>query len=132
MAKKQNAVLCLLLIVLLVVFLYSGWVLADYWLDSKAQQQEHEQLRELVQTPEPEQKELSPFITVIHPETGEERTALREYAALYERNRDLVGWVSIEGTRIDYPVMQSNVKDYYLRRGFDKKRAKHGSIYAWE
>lgn len=132
MAKKQNAALCVLLIMLLGVFVFSGWVLADYWLESRAQQQEHEQLRELVQTSEPEQEKLPSFVTVIDPETGKERTALRQYAALYERNSDFVGWVSIAGTRIDYPVMQNNVKDYYLRRDFDKKRANHGSIYVWE
>lgn len=132
MAKKQNAVLCFLLIVLLGVFALSGWVLADYWLTSHRQRQEHEQLRQLVQSSESEQEELSAFVTVTDPETGEERTVLREYATLYERNRDLVGWVSIPDTRINYPVMQSGVKDYYLRRDFDRKRANHGSIYVWE
>lgn len=122
----------LLLLLLLGVFVYSGWVLVDYRMDSQQQQQEHEQLRELVQTPEQEQVELSPFVTVTDPETGAERTILRKYAALYERNRDFVGWVRVPGTRIDYPVMRSDVKDYYLRRDFDKKRANHGSIYAWE
>lgn len=132
MAKKQNVVLRLLLIVLLGVFVFSGWVLADYWLESRAQQQELEQLRELVQTPEPEREELPLLVAVTDPDTGEERTVLREYAPLYERNRDMVGWIHVEGTGIDYPVLQSKIKDYYLRRNFDKKRANHGSIYVWE
>lgn len=132
MAKKQNVVLCCLLIVLLGVFAFSGWKLGEYWLTSRRQQQEHEQLRQLVRPSVPEQEELSPFVTITDPETGEERTVLREYAALYERNSDFVGWVSIPDTRINYPVMQSDVKDYYLRRDFDRKRANHGSVYVWE
>lgn len=127
----RNKEILSFLLVLILVFLVSGGILADYWLDSRREQQEHEQLRQLVQTSEPEQG-ASPVVTVADPKTGETRTMLGEYAALYERNSDLVGWVSIPGTRIDYPVMQSAQPDYYLRRSFDKKRANHGSIYVWE
>lgn len=130
--NTKTRLLALLAAVLAGVFLYSGWTLLDYRLDSQQQQQEHEQLRQLVQSSGSEQEELSAFVTVADPETGEERTVLREYAALYERNRDFVGWVSIPDTRINYPVMQSGVKDYYLRRDFDRKRANHGSVYVWE
>ena len=120
----------LLLLLLLGVFVYSGWVLADYWLDARHARQEHERLRQLVQTSG--QENVTPTVTVPDPKTGEMRTVLREYAHLYERNSDLVGWVSVPGTRIDYPVLQSTQRDYYLRRDFEKKRSNHGSVYAWE
>lgn len=126
----RNKEILSFLLVLIIVFLVSGGILADYWLDSRHHQREHEQLRQLVQTSG--QEEVTPLIAVTDPKTGETRMMLGEYAALYERNSDLVGWVSVPGTRIDYPVMQSGVTDYYLRRSFDKKRANHGSIYAWE
>ena len=133
--KKSPVPLELVLIILIIlvgVFVYSGCVLLDYRLESRAQQREHEQLRQLLQTDLPEQENLPAHVTVTDPESGEERMVLRQYAALYERNRDLVGWVSIPDTRINYPVIQSAVKDYYLRRNFEKKRANHGSIYVWE
>ena len=132
MAKKQKVVLCCILIVLLGVFAFSGWVLVDYWLTSRHQQQEHELLRELKQEGESQVESLPSHVTVTDPDTGAERSVLREYAALYARNSDLVGWISIDGTRVDYPVVQSDRKDYYLRRDFDKKQAIHGSIYVWE
>lgn len=132
MTGKQKTAVRVLLCIATGIFLFSGWVLADYWLDSHVQQQEHEQLRQLLQTAAPEQESLPAYVTVTDPETGAERTVLREYEALYRRNSDLVGWISIEGTSIDYPVVQSPIKDYYLRRDFDKKRANHGSVYVWE
>ena len=47
-------------------------------------------------------------------------TILPTYQALYERNPDLVAWVKIEGTNIDYPVMYSAEDgEYYLYRNFD-------------
>ncbi|MBQ9973970.1 MAG: class B sortase [Oscillospiraceae bacterium] len=139
--SAKTKLMAALAAVLAGVFLYSGWVLVNYRLDSRRQQQEHEQLRQLLETPAAQSPEteqplqgdsLPTYVTVTHPETGEERQVLGKYASLYERNDDFVGWIAIEGTRVDYPVLQSDGKDYYLRRGFDRKRANHGSIYVWE
>jgi len=44
---------------------------------------------------------------------------LPEYADLYEKNDDLVGWIRIPDTRINYPVMQTkDDMEYYLHRDF--------------
>jgi len=43
---------------------------------------------------------------------------LPQYQAIYEQNNDLVGWLHIPGTLIDYPVLQSEIPDFYLRRDF--------------
>lgn len=52
---------------------------------------------------------------------------------LYDMNQDMVGWIEIPGTRIDYPVVQSKYEaNYYLRRNFYKEYAVCGTIYARE
>lgn len=130
MAQRKKP-LVLLLLVLTGIFLFSGYVLVDYWLQSWEQKQVHGELTQLVRLPEMAQ-ELPSHVSVTEPETGAQRFILREYEALYRRNSDLVGWICVEGTAIDYPVVQSAIKDYYLRRDFDKKRANHGSVYVWE
>lgn len=80
------------------------------------------------------------------PEEAEDRTvdeasrraaqenARREKKAGYERlkvqNQDMIGWIRIDGTVIDYPVMQTPEEpDYYLRRGFDERYSVYGMIY---
>lgn len=51
-----------------------------------------------------------------------ENDVLYEYSALYERNKDLIGWIRIEGTVINYPVMQTKEdEEYYLLRDFDRE-----------
>lgn len=46
-----------------------------------------------------------------------------EYLDLWRKNKDLIGWIRIKGTRIDYPVMQTKDNpEYYLRRNFKKKQ----------
>lgn len=51
-----------------------------------------------------------------------ERIILPEYQELAAENPDFFGWISIEGTRIDYPVMQTlEDPEYYLHRNFDRE-----------
>lgn len=55
---------------------------------------------------------------------------LPQYRDLYEQNGDMVGWLRVDGTDIDYPVMQTpGDNEYYLRRGFDKLYATSGSLF---
>lgn len=54
---------------------------------------------------------------------------LAEYASLYEKNKDVIGWLSIDGTVIDYPVMQTpEEEEYYLRRDFYGKENQNGCL----
>ena len=67
-------------------------------------------------------------------ETGDEQpeekpAMLQQYVGLYEENRDLVGWLSIEGMKIDYPVMQNGDDKYYLHRDFYGNDSKYGCLY---
>lgn len=58
---------------------------------------------------------------------------LPEYRDAYALNNDLVGWIKIEGTNIDYPVMQTpGNKDYYLKHNFNKERSNWGCVYVRE
>ena len=60
-------------------------------------------------------------------------TIILQYQALYEMNRDMVGWIEIEDTDIDYPVVQTpKSPNFYLRRNFYKEDATCGTIYARE
>ena len=46
---------------------------------------------------------------------------------LYLENSDMVGWIQIEGTNIDYPVMQTLAEpNYYLKHDFEKNYTDYG------
>ena len=50
--------------------------------------------------------------------------------ALYKKNNDLVGWVKIKGTKVDYPVVQTpKDPEYYLRRNFEKENSISGTPF---
>lgn len=57
---------------------------------------------------------------------------LDRYWELYIRNSDLAGWLSIEGMKIDYPVMQCEDDEYYLHHDYDGMDSKYGCLYVRE
>lgn len=57
---------------------------------------------------------------------------LPEYEEIYAENNDLVGWLQIDGTVINYPVLQSDSEEnsqFYLTHSFAKKKDKNGSLF---
>ena len=54
---------------------------------------------------------------------------LEDYAPVFALNQSTIGWIRIEGTGVDYPVMQTSNNDYYLNHNFDQEEDNNGSIY---
>lgn len=65
----------------------------------------------------------------LHEQMPSEPQMLEKFKELYEQNNELVGWLSIEGMEIDFPVMQCMDDEYYLKHDFFKKEDKHGVPY---
>ncbi|MBQ5755791.1 MAG: sortase, partial [Erysipelotrichaceae bacterium] len=53
---------------------------------------------------------------------------LPQYRDIYELNNDLVGWLHIPGTVIDYPVVRNDDPEYYLDRDFYGKPNSNGQL----
>lgn len=54
-----------------------------------------------------------------------------DFKALKEQNEDIYAWITVEGTAVDYPVLQSSEDDgFYLHRGIDKEELFAGAIYS--
>lgn len=52
---------------------------------------------------------------------------------LRQKNPDIIGWLTLEGTTIDYPILQTNNNQYYLSHNYLKEYAYSGSIYVdWQ
>lgn len=54
---------------------------------------------------------------------------LTKYETLYKKNKKLIGWLKIDDTDIDYPVMQTVNNEYYLDHNFNQEYDKNGSIF---
>ena len=83
-----------------------------------------------VENTKEEEKGKSKLIPRNSMQTDEETGILVPYLSLYERNQDLYGWISIEGTKVIYPVMYTPKDlEYYLRRAFDGSDADCGTPF---
>ena len=53
-----------------------------------------------------------------------------DFASLQKENEDIYAWIKIDGTNIDYPIVQSSTDDtFYIHRGIDKEDLYVGAIY---
>lgn len=115
------------------LFLFSGIMLVRQYADKKQSAEAFEQVAALVQEIQPE--EDTPATTPTEGEVPEETTvtAYEKYAAVYAQNPDFIGWITVPGTNINYPVMQSVDKpDFYLKHAFDGSYSNYGVPYAQE
>ena len=44
-------------------------------------------------------------------------------------NKDIIGWIEIEGTEINYPILKDSVNLYYLKHNYLKNYNSNGSIF---
>jgi sortase B len=59
----------------------------------------------------------------------EQETLVGKIGQLKKINPDTVGWITIEGTVVNYPIVWSSTEDYYLRRDFYGKKLTSGTIF---
>lgn len=53
-----------------------------------------------------------------------------DFAALQKENGEIYAWIKVDGTNVDYPVVQSSTDDsFYVHRGIDKEDLYAGAIY---
>lgn len=111
------------------LFLFSGIMVCRQYLDEKKSAYTFDEVAALIAaepTPTPDAE-----IPADEPETPP--TAFERYAPVYEQNNDFIGWISIDGTNIDYPVMQSKDNpNFYLKRSFEKSYSDYGVPYVQE
>lgn len=114
--KKKNWLLNIALIVCVFAFLGSGLYLVRYYKNAKNSEDAIGELLELKE----ETGENSVSDSAIRTNKG--KTVQKGYRKLFKKNKDIIGWITVKGTKIDYPVMQTpEDNEYYLHRNFDKE-----------
>ena len=108
-----------------IVFAVSSGFLIKHYYDSAKQAEMYDNLIEVVETEPEETQEPMNY--------SEEKTFIPEYQDLYLQNNDMVGWIKVEDTKINYPVMQSKDNpNFYLKHNFEKAYSDLGTPYIQE
>lgn len=78
---------------------------------------------------QPVRAEVTPEPLFTLDEQPEPKEVLDEYKNLLNKNKKLIGWLKIDDTNIDYPVMQTTDNVYYLEHNLNQEYDKNGSIF---
>lgn len=131
-----------LIIIFLIVFIYSTYKIIYWKIDEIKTNKQLEELNGLASI---EDSNTNPEDLIVNPpdEDDEEEQTNHDYwdyikiplinvnfDDLLIKNSDTVGWLFVDGTNINYPVVQSKSNSYYLYHSFDKSKNYAGWIFA--
>ncbi|AHI56694.1 class B sortase [Listeria ivanovii] len=102
-------------LIVLAVFLFSGWKIGSELYENKHN-------RSILDDAKAVYTEQVTTTNV----TGEVRDELK---SLQQLNKDMAGWLTLDDTEIDYPILQSTDNDYYLHHNYKNEQARAGSIF---
>lgn len=116
--NKKNIITILMLVVFSILLIISSVEIIKWYNNNKENQKI--------------QEEISEAITINEEEEAEENTSKYNvnFEKLKQQNQDTVGWLKVEGTDVEYVVVQSTNNKYYLDRNFEQKFNSAGWIYA--
>ena len=140
--KQQKIIQRILTVLIAVLLIAAGWLLFHEYAERRDHQRLQNELRELYTeppspTPEPEPSITLPAATptpTVIPETQlpAEPTLPRilpQFDELLAINPDVVGWISIPGTAVDYPVLQTEDNVYYLDHDIYGETSRAGTLF---
>ena len=81
------------------------------------------------ETPQEKRQTDKPVLSPEPSSTPESKTGI-DLEACLAQNKDFVAWLSIPGTKINYPVVRSDNTAYYLHHLFSGKESKLGSLFS--
>ena len=123
-----------LLVTFAAVFVFSGIYVAKYFVQSERAGNEYDDAAAILESIRAElgidRDNLPPVPTDPEGNPLPNATVLPELAPFYAQNNDLVGWIEIPGTQVNYPVLASPANpDYYLNHTFGRVESDWGAIY---
>jgi len=138
-SKKQKLLNNIIMLLALVIFIFSTYQLIK-WLQSNKKNKSimEDILADVVITEITDESNVE----IINPEEAPTDLANDywefikvpftnvEFSNLLNRNSDTVAWLQVNGTNINYPVVQTSNNDYYLAHAFDNSYNSSGWIFA--
>ena len=103
------------------VLLFSIYQIVMWFVDMRKAEEQHQELLNQVV--------MSELVNSENSKDKSEEVVKIDFDKLLEINEDVVGWLIVDGTNINYPILQSYDNNYYLKRDINRHISKSGSIY---
>ena len=131
--SKKDLILNILLVVFIITFLVSGGYLGLYYYNIHKAQQSFDSLKGMIKD---EAEGADTLSATDGTDTGIKYVEINgvmvqeKFADLYTKNNDFIGWLTIPGTEIDYPVMHTpGDEEYYLHKDFNREKSSSGTLF---
>lgn len=116
--NKNKKVKIILVIIFVICLICAISYLVIYFINANKNKALYDDLQENI-IPDETTEELSQV-------TSEFAEKVKE---LQKENADVKGWIRIEDTKINYPILQASNNDYYLTHNYKKEYSSYGSIF---
>lgn len=110
--------------ILVIIMLVSAWKIWSIMSEYKEGEDAYQKIEEFVTIPS-QAPSAEPEATA----DPESQFPVVDFESLKQMNSDVVGWIYIPGTHVNYPVVQGSDNSYYLNRLFTKQWNSAGAIF---
>ena len=144
MARKikkriKSSIIIIIFLLCLAGLIYSLYHIIEWKLDGDKINEIIDNINDKVEVEEVVEEENDNIVTVEQTEEIEEDNPYWRYLKmslinvnfdeLKSINKDTVGWISVNGTNINYPYVQTSDNKYYLTRDFEKNYNSAGWVF---
>lgn len=129
--KFRKIIYVLFILIALSVFVFSVSEIVKYKYNEEKQREVIEKIQNERQEVQSEEKVIPVKVEEVEeqsePDEPIEKEMLEEYTKLYEENSDMYGWIKIDGTIVDFPVMYTPQEpNFYIDKDWNKEYCYNG------
>lgn len=125
---KDNSIKIIMIILLVAIICASSYYLFSNLFNQNKENDEFKELENIIKvTDENNVVEEQNLTNEEEKEDSNVTYYSIDLSSLKSKNNDLVGWIKVDGTNINYPVMQNG--QYYLKKNFYKNNSQLGTPF---
>ncbi len=128
MKRKKQSILLGILVIFIIILIYSSVKIILWYQDNQRTNKVIEQLNKTTKKIEKEEDDTTEYfcnnVCLAH------KFLEVDIKSLKEKNDEVIGWLKVENTNIDYPVVKHKNNSYYLNHSFDKTYNEAGWVFA--
>ena len=129
---------CALALVCVVGIAISTYKIIEWAIDSSRTKDQEQEISDIADAKEKDDDNTTEVVEQKEPDpkTGPYWDYIKmklidvDFSELIKKNPDTVGWISLSGTNINYPVVQTTNNDFYLSHTFDRSYNQAGWVFA--
>lgn len=120
MKKRKIKIESIIVIILIIIFLLCIIKISSFFIDIKSNNKKNNDLI----------KDVINIKIEHNINTGEDEEKITiDFDKLLSINKDAIGWIRFNNDKVNYPIVHTSNKDYYLNHSFDGKINQAGSIF---